>query len=242
MIKTNGQNSRESYVDHKQQVAAISSRAPHDSEATKEALLRAGTELFARYGFDGVRVEAIARKAGVNKALISYHFGGKRKLYLAILSLTFREVAASAEQLVRSPGPAPDLLKAFVRGFHDLVVKRRPSFPALLLREVLSQQRLPQEIVTDLIRLFGVTRQIIERGVREGSLRPVDPVLAHLSLIGSLVFFFATEPARKHEAEAGAFPWPLPSAGDYIRHIEDQMIRGLTVGSPTDKEMHDATK
>jgi len=217
-----------------------SSRAPHDSEATKEALLRAGTELFAQHGFDGVRVEAIARKAGVNKALISYHFGGKRKLYLAILGSTFKEVAASAEELVHSSQPAPDMLKAFVRGFHDLVVKRRPSFPALLLREVLSQQRLPPEIVTDLIRLFGVTRQIIERGVREGSLRPVDPILAHLSLIGSLVFFFATEPARRHEAETGAFPWPLPSPGDYIRHIEDQMIRGLMAESPSEKEPHDA--
>jgi TetR/AcrR family transcriptional regulator len=218
----------------------MSSRTPHDSEATKEALLSAGTELFAQQGFDGVRVEAIARKAGVNKALINYHFGGKRKLYLAILSLTFREVKLSADELLRSPLPAPELLKAFVRGFANFVAKRRPSFPALLLREVLSQQRLPPEIVADMVGLFGVTRQIIERGVREGSLRPVDPMLAHLSLIGSLVFFFATEPARRHEAEAGAFPSPLPSPGDYIRHIEDQVIRGLMAENPSGKETHDA--
>lgn len=217
-------------------------RALHDSEATKEALLRAGTELFAQHGFEGVRVEAIARKAGVNKALISYHFGGKRKLYLEILRSTFKEVVLSTDELLRSQLPAPELLKAFVRGFAELVAERRPSFPALLLREVLSQQRLPQEIVADLIGLFGVTRQIIERGVREGSLRPVDPMLMHLSLIGSLVFFFATEPARRHEAEAGAFPRPLPSPGEYVRHIEEHLIRGLTIGTPTDKEIHDATK
>jgi len=51
-----------------------------DAAATRDALLAAGTELFAERGYDGVPVWAIAKEAGVNKAMINYHFGGKRKL------------------------------------------------------------------------------------------------------------------------------------------------------------------
>ena len=53
-----------------------------DSEK-KEKLLRAATELFARNGYDGVSIREISEAAGVNSAMISYYFGGKRGLYSA---------------------------------------------------------------------------------------------------------------------------------------------------------------
>ena len=67
-----------------------------DAAATRDALLTAGGELFAERGYDGVPVAAIAQKAGVNKAMINYHFGGKRKLYLAIVTATFANIVVSS--------------------------------------------------------------------------------------------------------------------------------------------------
>src|SRR5215831_4871619 len=64
--------------------ARAAARRPRDAAATREALLAAGTELFAERGYDGVPVWSIARAAGVNKAMISYHFGGKLNLYQTI--------------------------------------------------------------------------------------------------------------------------------------------------------------
>lgn len=54
------------------------------TEATRLALLDAGIEVFGRVGFDGASNRELAKKAGVNLALISYHFGGKEGLYLAV--------------------------------------------------------------------------------------------------------------------------------------------------------------
>ncbi|HEY3099304.1 MAG TPA: helix-turn-helix domain-containing protein, partial [Methylomirabilota bacterium] len=82
----------------------------HDAAATREALLAAGAELFADRGYDGVPVTAIAQKAGVNKAMINYHFGGKRKLYLTIVSATFADIVVRVEALADSRRPAPDVL------------------------------------------------------------------------------------------------------------------------------------
>src|SRR5919198_1458642 len=95
-----------------------------DAAGTRDALLRAGTELFAERGYDGVPVWAIAQKAGVNKAMISYHFGGKRKLYLAIVSATFAEIVARVEALAESPRPAPDVLRELIAAVGDLATRR----------------------------------------------------------------------------------------------------------------------
>lgn len=207
-------------------------RARHPT-GTREALLVAATRLFAERGFDGVSVAGIAEAAGVNKALVSYHFGGKRKLYLAIIVSVLSEIAARAESLAASSEPAPDLLRAFVAAVGELA-SHRPHFPAMMLREVLAGgPRLEREIASRLVAVLGSVRRIVERGIREGAFRPVDPVFTHLSLVGSLLFFFATASFRRRVAEATSAPVDGLAVGDYVRHVEDLFTRGLAEDRPT---------
>jgi len=105
---------------------------------TRDALLAAGTELFAERGYDGVPVWEIAKKAGVNKAMISYHFGGKRKLYLTIVGATFSEILERVEGLAASTAPAPDVLRELIAVVSDLASRRHPHFCTMMLREVLA--------------------------------------------------------------------------------------------------------
>lgn len=56
-----------------------------DAERTRSALLDAAVVEFGAKGLAGARVDVIAARAGVNKQLISYYFGGKQGLYEAIL-------------------------------------------------------------------------------------------------------------------------------------------------------------
>lgn len=58
------------------------------------------------------------------------------------------------------------------------------------------------------------------------------PFLTHLGLIGSLIFFFVTAPVRERLASAGKLPAPLPSAEQFIRHIQELMTRGLAAAAP----------
>src|SRR2546429_9142361 len=104
-----------------------------DAAATRDALLAAGTELFAERGYDGVPVWAVAQKAGVNKAMISYHFGGKRKLYRAIVSATFGEMVASVERLAESPRPAPEVLRELIAVVGEIATRRHPHFCSMML-------------------------------------------------------------------------------------------------------------
>jgi AcrR family transcriptional regulator len=65
-----------------------------DPERTKARILEAATAEFGAKGFAAARVSDIAGRAGVNKQLISYYFGGKEGLYA---ELTKRWQQASSE-------------------------------------------------------------------------------------------------------------------------------------------------
>lgn len=52
-----------------------------DAERTRQKILEAARTEFSTNGYAGTRVAAIADRAGVNKQLISYYFGGKEGLY-----------------------------------------------------------------------------------------------------------------------------------------------------------------
>jgi TetR/AcrR family transcriptional regulator len=197
-----------------------------DPEATRQALLRAGARLFAESGYDGVRVDALARRAGVNKAMINYHFGGKRQLYETIMSSAFRELADRVAELRASSRPADELLSRFVEGFAEIATDRLPNFPALVVRGILGAGRISPKLLPVMAEILGGMHEIIERGARDGSLRRVDPNAAYMNLIGGLAFFFATEPARRHAFETQGLGEP-PSADTYVRYVQELLRRGL---------------
>jgi AcrR family transcriptional regulator len=203
-------------------------RERRDPEATRQALLQAGAKLFSERGFDGVPIEEVAARAGVNKALISYHFRGKRGLYAAILESAFAEMAARLEAIGARAG-ARETLRGFLDAFLQ-VARERPGFPTLFLREVLASGIEPA-VLPHLVRILGVSRRLAERGAREGLFRRVDPLLLHFGLVGSLVFFFATEPARQRAAAEGRVPFAMPDSTSFVRYLEELTLRGLAPAS-----------
>jgi AcrR family transcriptional regulator len=200
---------------------------PRSAAGTRAALLEAGTELFAEHGFDGVSVSAIALRAGANKAMISYHFGGKRDLYVAILAATFQEIVADVERIAESTGPAPRVLREMIAAIGDTATRRHPHFCTMMLREVLTGgARLEKAVLAQPMRVLAAVQRIVERGVREGAFRPVDPLLTHLSLVGSLVFFFATTRFRQRMIR-DRLHREAPDGATYVKHLQDLIIEGL---------------
>ena len=204
-----------------------------DAAATREALLAAGAELFAERGYDGVPVAAIAARARVNKAMISYHFGGKRQLYLAIVTATFREIVGGVEQLAVSSRPAPEALRELVAMFGEMATRRYPHFCSMMLREVVAGgKHLDPALIEQPARLLGAVQRIVARGVEAGDLRPVDPLLTHLSLVGSLVFFFATTRFRERVLTTRRPAIKPPDASQYVKHVQDLLTHGLAAERP----------
>jgi TetR/AcrR family transcriptional regulator len=217
-------------MEAKATAAGPREREKRDPEATRQALMRAGAELFSERGFDGVPIEELAARAGVNKALISYHFRGKRGLYVAILDTTFRAMAEKLDTIERRAPTAREALHGFLEAFGQMTEERR-GFPTLFLREVLATGIEPS-VLPHLLEIIGASRRLAERGAREGLFRRVDPLLLHMGLVGSLIFFFATEPARRKAARQARAGFLLPEPGAFLRYLEELTLRGLAPGTP----------
>src|ERR687895_630094 len=83
-----------------------------DKEATKEALLAAGVQVFAERGYDAATTREVAQTAGVNEQLIQRYFGGKGGLLLAIIERFGEEERRSCAM----PPPCASI-EAEVQGF-----------------------------------------------------------------------------------------------------------------------------
>jgi TetR/AcrR family transcriptional regulator len=200
-----------------------------DPEATRRALLAAATRLFAERGFDAVPIGAVAAEAGVNKALISYHFGGKRGLYRAILVSSFAELAADLKATEAKGRDARRTLHGLLAAF-GRVRARRPAFPVLFVREVLSHGVEPGAL-PHIAEILAVTQRVAVRGMREGVFRRVDPIAMHFALFGSLIYYLATEPARRRAIAGGRLP-QMPDFDEFLRYLEELTLRGLRPDRP----------
>ncbi|NLM09766.1 MAG: TetR/AcrR family transcriptional regulator [Clostridiaceae bacterium] len=77
-----------------------------DSVETKAKILKTAERIFSEEGFDGARVDKIAKEAGVNKALIYYYFKSKNEILETILSNLFKD---AKDMLVQSARNIPDI-------------------------------------------------------------------------------------------------------------------------------------
>ncbi|MEN6328564.1 MAG: helix-turn-helix domain-containing protein [Syntrophomonas sp.] len=70
-----------------------------NSKSSKQVIMEAAIELFAEKGFDGARVDEIAKRAQVNKALIYYYFESKDKILEELMSVLIKDMIDLKDQL-----------------------------------------------------------------------------------------------------------------------------------------------
>jgi TetR/AcrR family transcriptional regulator len=193
---------------------------------TKALLREAGEDLFAQHGFDGTTAEMIAERAGVNKALIHYHFRSKEGLYEEILESIMAPLREPMDDLRSLNLPPDEQLRRFIDLFARLHLSH-PALSSMILRELLSGgEEISQRFLPHFKFVLIHVTDLLDRGIRQNVFRPVHPFSTHLSLISTLVYYFATARARSHLAQQGLPPNP-PSTEDYIRHIQELFLRGL---------------
>ncbi|MGC8763807.1 MAG: TetR/AcrR family transcriptional regulator [Acidobacteriota bacterium] len=199
--------------------------------APREAILRAALREFAGRGFEGARVERVARAARVNKALLYYYYGSKAGLYEAVLLRNFEKVHGALAGALALPLPAEGRLRALVEALLR-VLEEMPEHPLLLLREVAAGgSHLPPAVLRRMGEAFLKVRALLEDGRRRGEFREVSPLLVHLQLLGATAFLRASGPLRRRIAESlGGAGLAEPLGEDFARQVGDLLLRGI--GSP----------
>ena len=135
-----------------------------DKQASKRKLLEAAFATFVSKGFDGARVDEIARNAGVNKRMIYDWFGNKEQLYIHVLRITFADLF---QRPLPSPDPEGNVLhdaEVIVRWYFDFL-SENPGFVRLLGWETLNDGHRTGEV---LLELMGGVLQRMQEVIRTG--------------------------------------------------------------------------
>jgi hypothetical protein len=91
----------------------------------------------------------------------------------------------------------------------------------------LSTGELAPEAVEHVAYILKAFRDVLRRGNREGLFRALDPAQVYIHVLGSLAFFFATEPARNRLFRKGKLPIVPPSPDAYVAFVRDAVSRAL---------------
>jgi len=200
-------------------------RKIRDAEESRQRVWTAAATAFATRGFDGAKVDEIAKAAGINKAMVYYHFADKLTLYRAILQDMFAAVALATTE-VRATGGAPDqqlrgYVSALIRAAED-----RPHFPAIWLREIAEDGRhLDEGIFAALRAIIANLTGILTDGVHAGVWRQVDPFLVQAGVAAPVMLVLATRGVRQR-AGIGT---PGGSVDALIDHVTTMTLATLSL-------------
>lgn len=176
----------------KPQRAPSTSRQVRDAETTKQQILDAAEQEFAKHGLSGARTEAIAKSAGVASRMIYYYFKSKEGLYQAVLKRPATELHEMLQQLNLEQLSAKEALENMMRVViaHEVAHRQRGM---ILFQEAIQNQGKYFKLTNWQETITFVTR-ILERGMAEGSFRQLDSYMTTLNIIGVCVFY-----ANAHE-------------------------------------------
>ena len=198
----------------------------------RQRILMAAAETFARVGFDGARIDDIAERAGVNKAMLYYHVGDKESLYTTVLTETFDRGFVTIDAATAGSLSPSEKLRSIIDAFARFG-SENPVFIPIVLREIASGgEHLPDAMVIRMAGIFRLVSEALREGMDSGVFRAKDPLLTHVSIAGSIMFLVAAQPVRVRVARiAGVDPGSYSSA-DLAAHVADLMLRGLETAPP----------
>ena len=171
-------------------------------EESRAAILQAAVREFSREGVAGARTDAIARAAGVNKALLYYYYKDKETLYGAVLDHVFGGLSDSIQAALSSDLPPREKLLAYV-GAHFDYIASHPLYPRITQSEMMraahgkAAPHLKRISKQYFVPLFGRVASVIEEGQASGDFRPVDPLHFVPSMIAIIVFHFTNAPVLR---------------------------------------------
>jgi TetR/AcrR family transcriptional regulator len=141
--------------------------------ANRELILGAAEKVFARAGFNGATMGAIADAAGLPKANLHYYFGSKHELYREVLAGTLRDWLVPMDSLVPEADPAA-ALAGYIRA-KMLMSAARPDASRVFANELLHGAPVLGELMrSDLRTMVQRKAAVINGWVAAGRMAPVD--------------------------------------------------------------------
>ncbi|TBV11113.1 TetR/AcrR family transcriptional regulator [Stutzerimonas kirkiae] len=143
-------------------------------QQNEDVILAAAAEEFARYGFKGTSMNAIAQRAGLPKANLHYYFNSKLGLYVEVMRNILELWDSAFDNLSVDDDPA-QALAAYIRTKMEFS-RRHPKASKIFAMEVISGcECLSEHFSQDYRVWFRGRAAVFEAWIAAGKMDPVDP-------------------------------------------------------------------
>ena len=146
------------------QDATERSRRDEHTEATRQALLSAGRDIFARDGFQAASMEAISRAARVTRGAFYHHFEDKKALFDAVVVAMQIEAAETIQAHAKAQRKIWDRLTTGIDAYLDVCLE--PAYGRIVIQEapaILGNQRYREIEEAHPMALLGATLNALKR-------------------------------------------------------------------------------
>ena len=203
------------------------------SLATRRAILRAATKVFAKYGYDGGSVEKISKLAKSYDRMIYYYFGSKEGLFIAVLEGIYRNMDEAESAIALDAAQPVATLTAVIRFMHGYY-RKNPEFVTLLNTENLHKGR---HIAKSMrageysSHAIAVIREVLASGVAQGLFRADIAAREVYLLIASTGYFYMSN--RHTLTTFLGEPLETPEAvARWEAFVIDTVLRSVSIERP----------
>ncbi len=147
------------------------------SGETRKRILDVAAQAFAQNGYDATGIAEICAGAGVSKGAFYYHFDGKQAVFLELLDAWMAELESALEALAEGAETVPEKLAhmacmlGIIYASQDFQVSMFLEFWTRASRE----ESVHQAAMAPYRKFQAYFAELIQLGVDEGTLEPVDP-------------------------------------------------------------------
>lgn len=164
------------------------------TDTTEQRIFDAAHEVFVQKGLDGTKMQEIADRAGINKALLHYYYRSKEKLYEMVAKGVISRAIPVIRQTLESDLPLKEKIEAFI-DFYINLISKNTFVPMFILGEV---NKHPQYFVEhilpkDLPQPQKFLQQL-ETEIAAGHIRPIRPEHLVVNIVSMCVFPFLAKP------------------------------------------------
>ena len=199
---------------------------------TVRRILDAAESLFAADCFAGTRMDDIAAKAGVNKATLYYHIGGKEKIYEVVLYRHIKAFADVLEKRLEGLDDPVEALLEIVRHHVEAAIADNRASRTVAHELAGGSPRMTPDIVAQYARVYAATVRAMTAGAVAGRLRNINPSLAHLLIAGPLFVSAIKRRPSPLKADDAALAQRSEPSLEELAPLLEQLVRDFLALPP----------
>lgn len=164
------------------------------TENTETEILIAAKEIFQQKGMAGARMQEIADKAKINKALLHYYYRSKQLLFEAVFKSAFSLLAPQLNKVLNDDSDLFEKIRKFTENYVSFVIKH-PYLPNFVVQELNKNPEFVQKLRSEKnfpsIEKFKLQ---VSDAINQGIIKPIETEQLFINIISLNIFPFIGEP------------------------------------------------